>query len=179
MDYIYYYPIVRKRNGLFEIVVDIREKKAWLFEKYWNLINFDYCKKTKSKTADYTIKGAEDYIAIERKSLKDFLGTLSLEKTKYGIRRRDRFELELERMQKAVQNCYVICEAPISRILQAGAGWKGQLAKALLLRAIVRLKRRYPKIKWEFYENRDAAEARAFYLLLSTYKTLRKKGLFP
>lgn len=175
MDYIYR-PFELRRNGQFTIIADVREKTPWLFRSQWNLIKFDYSRLKKLYNADYTIQGGEDYIAIERKSVKDFIGTLSLEKTLQGSTRRNRFELELERMQGAVQNCYVIAEVPLSRILKT-TGDISTVNKTLLLRAIVRLKRRYPKIKWEFYENREAAEARAFYLLVAAYKTLKKDGI--
>ena len=181
-------PLAVRRGIKFRILADEREKTPWTFARYWKRAPFDYCNCTRLVTADYTINAGENYIAIERKNVLDFLNTLSLRhaRRRQGqqrrkdtvVRLRDRFEVELERMQKTVQNCYVICEAPLSRILQAGTSWKGQLAKALLLRAIMRLKRRYPKIRWEFYENREAAEARAFYLLYSAYLTLQKDGVF-
>lgn len=171
-------PLAVQRGIKFRILADEREKIPWTFYRFWRRAPFDYCNNSRLLTADYTIKEGENYIGIERKSLKDILMTLSLQKVSEKLRRRDRFELELGRMQQGVQNCFVIVEAPLSRILQAGAGWKGQLNKALLLRAIMRLKKRYPKIKWEFYENREAAENRAFYLLYSAFLTLQKDGVF-
>lgn len=171
-------PLAVQRGIKFRILADEREKLPWTFFRFWKRAPFDYCNKHRLLTSDYSIEGGQHYLAIERKSAVDLLSTLSLGLDINGKRKRDRFELELGRMQAGVQNCFVIVEAPLARILQAGAHWKGQLAKTLLLRAIVRLKRRYPKIKWEFYPDREAAEARAFYLLYSSFLTLQKDGVF-
>ena len=125
-------PLAVQRGIKFRILADEREKIPWTFARYWQRAPFDYCNKHRLLTSDYSIEGGQHYIALERKSAVDLLSTLSLGLDVNGIRKRDRFELELGRMQADVQNCYVIVEAPLSRILQAGASWKGQLAKSLL-----------------------------------------------
>jgi len=69
------------------ILIDNREQSPWHFPEhvatvYWGTIN----------AGDYAIKGDEQNFAIERKSLDDFIGTISSGWT--------RFQNELERMKQ-------------------------------------------------------------------------------
>ncbi len=60
------------------------------------------------KTGDYSVKGYEDFVAIERKSLDDLVGSLT--------NGRQRFERELSRGCRLERFCVVV-EAPYSDIL--------------------------------------------------------------
>ena len=68
----------------FWIVVDTREQAPW-FQGYPNVVV------KKLDVGDYSLKGFEDEVAIERKSVTDLLGCIGKE--------RRRFERELERMR--------------------------------------------------------------------------------
>jgi len=71
---------------MFTIVIDNREQKPWSFPE-WQPVTWGTI-----KTGDYAIQGDEMNFAIERKSLDDFLCTISS-----GW---DRFNREIERMEK-------------------------------------------------------------------------------
>jgi len=68
----------------FTIVIDTREQLLWSFSQYNVDVKIDTI-----KTADYKIEG-DDYFGIERKSMDDFIGTISS-----GW---ERFKRELQRM---------------------------------------------------------------------------------
>ena len=158
------------------IKIDQREKKPW-----FTGLNQTHSKKTsiryaRNETADYTILGGEDEIAIERKTLIDMLGTLSLAKDDAWNRKRDRFENEIRRMQ-GIRQTFIVVEAPLERVLQTGLAIKGQISKILLLRAIIRLKRKYPRTRWYFAANREHAEMIGFMLLWKAYQQINKEAI--
>ena len=68
----------------FLLIVDTREREPLFAGEEW-------CIRKTLKQGDYSIKGFEDMIAIERKSLSDLLSSLGVE--------RKRFEAELQRME--------------------------------------------------------------------------------
>lgn len=72
---------VIEKPSLPTILVDTREQKPYTFPGY-------PVERTALPTADYTIKGFETEILVERKSVSDFLGCIFS----------DRFQRELERM---------------------------------------------------------------------------------
>lgn len=156
----------------FIIKIDQREKKPW-FLLLAPKIKIRYARNT---TADYTIEGGEQEIAIERKTLVDILGTLSLAKDDAGNRKRDRFEKEIKRMQ-GIRQTFIVVEAPLERVLQTGLAIKGQISKILLLRAIIRLKMKYPQTRWYFATNREQAEMIGFILLWRAYQRINKEAL--
>lgn len=75
------------------VIIDSREQRAWDFE---NLPS-----ETGSlPTGDYSVKGLEHLIAVERKSLDDLLACCG--------RERDRFKRELQRLRAYRFRCLVI-----------------------------------------------------------------------
>lgn len=60
------------------------------------------------KVGDYTLRGLEDHMAFERKSLPDLLGSLGKE--------RERFEREMRQM-RMFRWSYLVIEASLPRIL--------------------------------------------------------------
>ena len=80
------------------IAVDRREKLPYLFNQYPGATTV---LKT-LRTGDYSIAGHEDYIAVERKSLDDFLGSIT-----HG---RKRFFRELDRLAQIPYRCIVIAD---------------------------------------------------------------------
>jgi ERCC4-type nuclease len=88
----------------FIIVIDKREKKPFKFPK--DIIT----EKQTILTGDYTIKGFEDKICIERKSKQDCYNSLSSG--------RDRFRLEYERMC-SMDRALVIIESSFSDFMIA------------------------------------------------------------
>jgi ERCC4-type nuclease len=81
------------------ILIDTREQRPFLF---------DGAVRRTLRTGDYSIEGAEDLIAIERKSLSDLLGCIG--------QGRNRFERELERLG-AMPYPAVVIEASLAEVL--------------------------------------------------------------
>lgn len=89
-----------------EIIIDTREQKPYKFE--FAPLDVKVVKET-LKTGDYSIKGFEDQIIVERKSLSDLFGTVG--------QGRKRFEKELERMSK-IKHAFLVIEADWTQILR-------------------------------------------------------------
>jgi ERCC4-type nuclease len=87
-----------------EIVVDTREQAPWTFED----IDGVSVVRAKLETGDYSVRGLEHRVAIERKSLDDWTGTV--------MRARARFYRQLERMRALEFRCVVI-EAGVREIM--------------------------------------------------------------
>jgi hypothetical protein len=92
---------------------DSREQTGWTFEPHDKCLGSEY---GKVDTGDYTIKGLEDYICIERKACASELSmNLGVDKV--------RFFKELERM-RPIKHKYIICEFSLDDLLRfpEGAG---------------------------------------------------------
>jgi ERCC4-type nuclease len=77
------------------IVCDTREQKPYQFKDYKT-------ERVGLKTADYSVKGLETHVAIERKELSDFVACVG--------RERERFEREIQRL-KGFPIRYIVVEA--------------------------------------------------------------------
>lgn len=78
-------------------------------------------------TGDYSIKGLEKYIRIERKSLQDLVMCVG--------RERDRFEREITRL-KGFQHKSILVEADYSEIY--AQKWRGKITSKQVLGSIAR-----------------------------------------
>lgn len=78
--------MARKESGKMNLVVDSREKRPWSFPDGTNV------RVGTVRQGDYSLDG-DNTFAIERKSMKDFRGTV--------VREWDRFQRELIRMDRA------------------------------------------------------------------------------
>jgi hypothetical protein len=88
------------------ILRDTREKQPWNFDWYSNEISdIQVCT---VKVGDYTLKGYEDVIAVERKRST---GELAIN---FG-KKRKQFVAELERMRPYTHK-YIVCEFPKDRL---------------------------------------------------------------
>jgi len=85
------------------IVVDTREQDPWRFSAGVLVL------REKLETADYSVKGFEDEIGIERKTREDLVNTL--------IHSRDRFTEELRRMERLAYAA-VFVESDLAPILR-------------------------------------------------------------
>lgn len=75
----------------YKIIIDKQEKRPWMFE--------DSISKH-LKTGDYSIEGYETSIVVERKSMNDFVGSIS------GHRKR--FMAELDRAKSIKHFCIIV-----------------------------------------------------------------------
>ena len=152
-----------ENESLFEIVIDTREQTPWKFEGIradkkdgFAIIRVNTCRGT-LKSGDYSLKGYENIISIERKSLADLYGTIG--------QGRERFEAELERLGKNYYFAAVIVESAFDRAL-TDPPRHSNLNPKTVFRSIVAWQARYPRIQWIFPGNsRRDAEVYAFRLL--------------
>lgn len=89
------------------IIVDTREQRPWTFEDLPHIET----RKAKLEAGDYSVEGLERRVAIERKSLDDWIGTV--------LRERPRFYRELEAL-RAYDVRAVMIESSVAEILRGG-----------------------------------------------------------
>lgn len=105
------------------------------------------------EAGDYSVRGFERRVAVERKELQDLVGCLSGE--------RDRFERELARL-RGYDSAAVIVEEPMSALRQGR--YRGHLNPNSAWQSVLAFSMRY-RIPFWFCTNRAAAEAATFDLL--------------
>lgn len=97
----------------YTIIKDTREQKGWLFRAIGDCEGMEV---DTLRTGDYTIKGFEDVIAIERKrSVEEIANNLG--------RQSAAFEREMQRMSK-IEHAYIICEFDFQELLDFPKGAK-------------------------------------------------------
>lgn len=79
-----------------KIIIDTREKTPWTFEGQKGITT----ERATLKSGDYSIEGFEQRVAVERKSLDDWIGSV--------MRERARFYRELERLRAFDFRCVII-----------------------------------------------------------------------
>ncbi len=87
-------PWHRSSRERITIVVDSREKEPYTFDSRCDVV------RRALPAGDYSIEGFEDSVAVERKSLEDFVSTV--------IHNRQRFNRELQRLNKYEAACVVV-----------------------------------------------------------------------
>lgn len=92
----------------FTIKIDTREQHPWLFQEkqYSDAGVIIYT----LPIGDYSLRGFEENIAVERKSLNDYVNTI--------IQDKERFDRELERLGK-MDRALIIVEASFNKVLEA------------------------------------------------------------
>ena len=107
---------------------------------------------------DYTIKGMELDIQLERKA-DDIFPSLGI--------RREKFEAEIQRLSETCQYAAVICEYSWKGIVD-GLSSQGMSLKTIS-RTVIAWQVKYPGVHWWFCEGRTHAEAVAYQLLEKFY----------
>ncbi len=128
------------------IVIDSREQRAWQFE---NLPS----EPGTLDTGDYSVKGLEHLIAVERKSLDDLLACIG--------RERDRFKRELQRL-RAYRFRALIIEASYSD-LERGE-WRSQLKPSAVLGSLAAWTAQFELPIWLVGDHESAARLAERYL---------------
>jgi len=101
--------------------------------------------------ADYSIRGMESQIQIERKSLSDLFSTLG--------QRRNKFEAEIKRLHEDCEYAEVVVEGDWNAII----GWRGHGPSAQsVIGTIKAWQQRYPTVQWNLYPTRASAERFVF-----------------
>lgn len=156
----------------FTLIVDTREQAPWSFtglhadsdKKFRPLVV--HCERKRLETGDYTIKGMESDITIERKSPADAFSTFTVD--------RDRFERELERM-KSLKFAAVILECDWSDVtlgpvnLRTSEEHRRVIGKTVY-RSILAWQQRFSNVHWLPMPGRAAAEMCALDVLVRWWK---------
>lgn len=166
---------MRKREKVicpFTIVIDTAEGQPYSFTEMKSDANqehrplvvnteFACCGRWPNSYGDYSIKGFEHRIAIERKSMEDAHSTIL-----GWDGRRERFECELENLAKC-EAAMVVVECSFEQLIQEAPQWgaktKSQNAKSLS-RSVLAFMRRY-RVPWLFAGGRRMAEIHTFRFL--------------
>lgn len=107
------------------------------------------------RSGDYSLRGYEDQVAVERKSLPDLFGTLG--------QGRERFERELERLA-AFRFAAVVVEATLPEVLLSPPR-NSDLNPKTVVRSVLAWQQRVPNVHWWFAGPRPLAEALTFRVL--------------
>lgn len=152
----------------FIVVIDSREQSPFSFTGLAADANRDHRRlvvRTKVmglKTGDYSIRGLEDHISIERKSLGDAYGTFG--------GGRERFVRELERLQ-AMDFAAVVIEADWPAIISAereDPRIGRSFSPKMFYRSVISWQQKFPKVHWWPCRTRAFAE-RTTYRMLETF----------
>jgi ERCC4-type nuclease len=158
----------------FTVIVDTRESLSWSFtglhadsdKKYAPILV-----KIESgtlATGDYSIKGHENQVCVERKSLSDLYSTIG-----HGL---ERFRAEHERMLKIVQQggfACVIIEETMERALASPPSYSKMNPK-IIFRTCVAWQVRY-RVPWIWTADRALAEITAYRTLSSWWKCFNEE----
>lgn len=149
----------------FVVAVDTREGAPWGFRglradaKDDNQPIIVRTERMTLQTGDYSIKGHEDQIAIERKEKGDAFHCMGKD--------RERFEKQVQRLS-LLPHGYVIIEADWMSI------WAGhqnsQLKPKVIHRTIISWQMRYPSVRWWLCPTRGFSEATAYRILESYWR---------
>lgn len=115
-------------------------------------------------TADYSIEGFEDHVAVERKSLEDLYGTIGAG--------RDRFERELQRLSE-LKVAHVVIEATWPQIVGSPPK-RTKLPPKTVFRSINAWEQRYPTIHFHAMGSRVLCEHKTFRILERFYQESMK-----
>lgn len=138
------------------IVIDTREKRPYVF----NSSKFGSVKKA-LPSGDYSLEGLEDKIAIERKSLSDFISTL--------VHNRERFDAELKRLS-SFNFSWIVVEGSIKEILSGD--YRSLIKPKSLLGITTSIMVDFPKTPIVFCDDRPCAAAMVEALMLRCYKRM-------
>lgn len=145
----------------FTVIADSREQSPWHFTGFKADAAQNYkplivpVEVAGLKSGDYSLKGFEDRVGIERKSLADAYSTFS--------QGRDRFERELERLQE-MEFAAVVIEASWPAVLFSPPPHTKFSPKSFF-RSVIAWQIRYPQVHWWACETRTFAERVTFRLL--------------
>ena len=143
------------------LIVDTREQSPFGFHGFEakspndELIPFVInTERATLESGDYSVKGFEPLISVERKSLEDLYGTLG--------GGRERFERELERLNQ-MDFAAVVTEAPWARVMEGIDGRR--LSPESVFGSIISFQQRFVRVHWWMCQSRRDAETITFRIL--------------
>ena len=147
-------------KSLVPILVDSREQLPFAFAGYPVEVSVGAL-----EAGDYSVRGFERRVVVERKSLTDLVGCLGGD--------RDRFERELQRL-KACDVAAVIVEEPMDALRQGH--YRGNLNPYSAWQSVLAFMQRY-RVPFIFCTDRADAEQTTFDLLRHFARDRRKELL--
>jgi ERCC4-type nuclease len=145
--------LCRSNAGRATIVIDSREQEPYSFDP--RLTNAE---RRALQAGDYSVGGLEDQVAVERKTLDDFVSTL--------IHRRRRFRQELGKLSRYRAACVVV-EAELLDVL--GKRYRGEARPAAIVGSTLSILLDY-RVPVVFCGNRQAARHFTQAFLLAAWK---------
>lgn len=121
-------------------------------------------------TGDYSVKGLNDSLAVERKSLEDLYGSIT-----WG---RERFEREIERLDNLPGFAAVVIEATWAEIAAPAEhrpGWENRTDPRSVEGTIAAWSVRYRRVHWWAAGDRRGAELRTFSILKAAWTAQQKE----
>ena len=146
------------------IIQDTREQRPWRFPKVTQYDGTVYdieVVRRKLGAGDYSLEGFEDQIAVERKSVPDFVQSVT--------RSRERFTRELGLLKDMRLGCVVV-EGDLSEILDGA--FPGSVAPATVVTHVLSIWRKGVPVL--FSTDAPSAARTALALLLSERKRCRR-----
>jgi ERCC4-type nuclease len=156
-------PIDKKIVCPFTVIVDTREQAPWHFLNIepWKIVPLITDRALES--GDYSIAGAESRIAIERKSVQDFLSSITAG--------RDRFEREFERLS-VYEHASVVVEGDWDDVFNALKSTK--INADSVVGTVASWTMRY-RVHWWFCFSRRHAEMWTLQLLYQWWRKEQKR----
>lgn len=144
-----------------KIIVDSREQSPFHFsgDKYECVTVIEGT----LATGDYSLAGLESRVAVERKSLADFIGSISTG--------RERFERELTRA-RGLDAFMVVVEAPFSEIV--AGNYRSRMQPQAATQTTYAFMSRY-RATFHFAQSRAMAEYAAFHFLRHYAKQVERE----
>ena len=152
-------------NVQYCVCYDTREQQPWKFDgRTKGCVGYE---KATLKTGDYTVKGLEDILCLERKkSVSELAGNVF----------EDRFGRELERM-RGIPIAYVILEFPFWHVVEYprvptvphSVRSKIKVSGSLLTSKLLGLEADFPWVRWHFAGDRGKDMAAALFRRAARY----------
>jgi len=151
------------------IVVDTREQLPWEFD----FVNkstgelMDYATVSqKMDEGDYELEGLHETCVIERKSLPDFVSSIT-----WG---RDRFSAELKRMQERVEHPFVFIECNVDQVLRGD--YQNNVVPRAIIGSTLSFAVDFPAVHFVWCGSRRYAEAQALLLFADIEREMKKRS---
>jgi len=145
--------LCRSNTGRATIVIDSREQEPYSFDP-----RLTSAERRALQAGDYSVGGLEDQVAVERKTLDDFVSTV--------IHRRWRFREELRKLSQYRASCVVV-EAELLDVL--GKRYRGEARPAAVLGSTLSILLDYG-VPVVFCGNRQAARHFTQGFLMAAWK---------
>ena len=151
----------RTKAPLLPIIIDTREQHHWNFYEDEDKATTTRCK---LDTGDYSVRGYENKICVERKSLIDWVNTI--------VNNHNRFHVELLRMRD-YDRSFVIIEGSVDDIMHKKyetPAIKRNISPETIIKMSIGIMMKYPWVQVVLADNRYSAKIVALNILRQYWK---------